>query len=74
MTTAAMSKSTAYGFRDDGTARCINAEPGTFNHECGKPATWIGTAASGSRACFCDACKAGGWDARRMREWEPIAR
>ncbi len=23
--------------------RCINAEPGTFGHECGQPAAFIGT-------------------------------
>jgi hypothetical protein len=26
--------------------RCHNSEPGTFNHECGKPATFIGPMAS----------------------------
>ena len=23
--------------------KCHNAEPGTYGHECGKPAAWIGT-------------------------------
>jgi len=37
--------------------KCTNAEPGTFNHECGKPAQWAGTAPSGFVAYFCDQCK-----------------
>lgn len=44
--------------------RCHNAEPGTFGHECGKPATWVGTASSGFQAGFCDDCKECGWEAR----------
>jgi long-chain acyl-CoA synthetase len=27
--------------------KCHNAEPGTFNHECGKPAVWIGIKPNG---------------------------
>ena len=37
---------------------CSNAEPGTYNHTCGKPATWIGTMPSGWRSGFCADCKA----------------
>ena len=33
--------------------RCHNAEPGSFNHECGKPATWIASKATGFRSGFC---------------------
>lgn len=34
--------------------RCVNSEPGTFGHECGQPAVFIGTKpASGFQACFC---------------------
>jgi hypothetical protein len=44
---------------------CHNAEPGTFNHECGKPATFIGTRADGFTSGFCDACKANGWEPSR---------
>jgi hypothetical protein len=43
--------------------RCTNAEPGTFNHECGKPAVWIGTNTAGHEQQFCDDCKARGWEA-----------
>ena len=64
----------AYGFRLDGTARCTNAEPGTFNHECGKPAAWIGRKnADDDGACFCDDCKAHGSEARQHTSWERIA-
>ena len=37
---------------------CTNAEPGTFGHECGRPAAFIGTKAkTGAQACFCASCK-----------------
>lgn len=42
--------------------RCSNAEPGTFNHECGRPAAWIGTTEAGFRSAFCDDCKRRGWE------------
>lgn len=35
-------------------SRCSNAEPGSFNHECGRSATWIGTKEDGFQAGFCD--------------------
>lgn len=43
--------------------KCTNAQAGTFNHECGKPATWLGTKKSIIKpretfsAAFCDWCK-----------------
>lgn len=46
-----------------------NAEPGTFNHECGKPATWIGRTARGFESGYCDDCKARGYEARRVVSW-----
>lgn len=58
-----------YGMDDSGAARCVNAEPGTFDHECGKPATWIGTKRSGFQACFCEQCKVTGWDAAGVTQW-----
>jgi hypothetical protein len=51
--------------------KCHNAEPGTFVHECGKPATWIGTSARGFRSGFCDQCKRQGHEATG-RTWERI--
>jgi hypothetical protein len=53
---------------------CHNAEPGTFNHECGKPATFIGTRADSFTSGFCDACKANGWEPSRYTQWEKIKR
>lgn len=56
---------------------CANSEPGTFNHECGKPATWIGHMRSDLTKTgvffgrFCDRCKQHGYDARRVFKWEP---
>jgi hypothetical protein len=62
-----------YGMTADKPARCINAEPGTYGHECGKPARWIGTDANGFRACYCDDCKNHGTDGRRVKAWAAIA-
>lgn len=57
-------------FATDG--RCHNAEPGTFNHECGKPATWIGTKANGFKSGFCDDCKERGWERHGYETWERV--
>ena len=51
--------------------KCHNANPGTFSHECGKPAQWIGTSASGSRSGYCVKCRATGSEARQCVAWEP---
>ena len=53
--------------------KCHNAEPGTFNHECGKPATWRGTASTGFVSGFCDECKAEGYEARDIVVWTRLA-
>jgi len=50
-------------------SRCSNAQPGTYGHECGKPATWIGTMPSGWRSGFCASCKASGWEAGSVAHW-----
>jgi hypothetical protein len=51
--------------------KCSNAEPGTYNHECSKPAQWIGTNSHGHRAGFCDQCKRTGTEARNYSQWTP---
>lgn len=67
-----MAQQHPYGFEQDGRLRCVNAEPGTFGHECSKPATWIGTRQStGWSGCYCDRCKSHGTEARRMDLWRP---
>ena len=53
-------------------AYCVNSEPGTFNHECQKPAQWVGTSATGFDACFCDNCKGHGYEAQGVVYWERI--
>ena len=58
--------------RADGRHRCVNAEPGTYGHECGKPATWIGTTATGWQGCYCDHCKEHGHEGRRCVSYAPI--
>lgn len=53
--------------------RCINAEPGTFGHECGQPAAFFGTKiATGAQASFCADCKELGHEARGFGEWHAI--
>ena len=53
-------------------AYCINSEPGTFNHECQKPATGIGAKSSGFAACFCNDCKQNGYEAAGIKDWQAI--
>lgn len=49
--------------------KCHNAEPGTYGHECGKSAPWIGTTKSGFEAGFCDDCKRHGYEAKAIVVW-----
>lgn len=51
---------------------CHNAQIGTYGHECGKPATWIGTKASGWQSGFCDDCKEHGDERRSFIAWEMV--
>lgn len=52
--------------------RCHNAEPGTFGHECGRDAVWLGQKPSGFRSGFCDDCRHNGTEARDCAGWERI--
>ena len=52
--------------------RCTNAEPGSYGHECGEPAGFIGSGADGGQSCFCSACKAHGAEARRYSDWQAL--
>jgi hypothetical protein len=51
--------------------RCTNAEPGTYNHECGKLAQWEATKPNGFTTHFCDQCKQTGTEARPYTTWKP---
>jgi len=51
------------------TMKCTNSNLGTFNHECGKPACWIGTHSNGHRQLFCDRCHEQGDEARFITQW-----
>ena len=53
--------------------RCHNAQPGTFGHECGKPATWLAKMPGGFTTGFCDNCRTHGYEARGMEDWRRIA-
>ncbi len=52
--------------------KCHNAEVGTFGHECGKPATWVGTTPTGFQSGFCDHCKEHGGEARQFTSWQRL--
>ena len=53
--------------------RCHNAQRGTYGHECGAPATWIATKASGWSSGFCDECKKYGHERHGFARWQRIA-
>lgn len=53
--------------------RCHNAELGTFNHECGKPARWLGTTRRGFQSGYCDHCKMFGIEGMACVSWEQLA-
>lgn len=53
-------------------ANCTNSEPGYFNHECGKPATYKGTHQSGHMQYFCDRCSKEGHEAKNLVTLEPV--
>lgn len=49
--------------------KCHNAQPGTYGHECSKPAEWIGQHPNGFKSGFCNACKRDGYEARDVVAW-----
>lgn len=57
-------------YANDG--RCHNAEPGTYGHECGKPAPWVGTNRNGFSSGYCDRCKESGSEARDCVTWTRV--
>lgn len=63
-------------YANDG--KCHNVELGTYGHECGKPATWLGTKHSTFKknttftSGFCDKCKESGHEAIGVFHWVKI--
>lgn len=53
--------------------KCHNANNGTFGHECGKPAVWIGIKKNGFRSGFCDHCRQYGDEAKLCINWDRVA-
>jgi hypothetical protein len=51
---------------------CHNAEPGTYGHECGKPAKFLGTAANGMTSGFCADCQKWGYEAKGRTNWRSV--
>lgn len=58
-------------YADDG--KCHNAEPGTYGHECSKPAQWLGIKPNGYRSGFCDHCRRHGYEAKDYTDWRPYS-
>ena len=52
--------------------KCHNANRGTFNQECGKPAAFIGTTKTGFQSGFCAFCKDHGDERFAIETWEPV--
>ena len=58
---------------------CHNAEPGTYGHECGKPASWIADKPSTLEpgaiftSSFCVKCRATGSERIGFTNWRPAA-
>ena len=55
---------------------CHNANSGTYGHECGKPAVWLGIRPAsegyaGFASGFCDRCRNHGTEAKDYPMWEP---
>lgn len=49
--------------------KCHNANRGTYGHECGKPAVWLGTKRSGFTSGYCQRCKDTGDEAALCIAW-----
>ena len=49
--------------------RCQNSEPGWYNQEHGKPATWIAQRADGFTMAFCGQCKDDGHERHGFARW-----
>jgi hypothetical protein len=64
--------------------RCHNAEPGTYGHECGKLAVWIGRKIAPAipglgkpepylfESGFCDDCRRHGYEALAYSDWRRV--
>jgi len=51
--------------------KCHAAPRGSFNHECGKPADWIGVTAKGFASGWCKSCRERGVETGGVVEWRP---
>lgn len=60
-------------------SRCTNAQPGTYNHECGAPATWLATKFDSKHTVngvfnttFCDDCRHNGYEAKQYKTFQSL--
>ena len=52
--------------------KCHNAQIGTYGHECGRPATWLGIKNPRWGSGFCDECKEFGHERHEYLIWIPL--
>lgn len=50
--------------------KCHNANRGTYGHECGKPAVWVGEDRNGFRSGFCSDCRNSGDERHNVLSWQ----
>lgn len=48
---------------------CHNSNPGTYGHECGKPAEWVATNGHGFSMGFCGRCREHGRERLDFSQW-----
>lgn len=52
--------------------KCHNANTGTYGHECGRPAAWLGVSRKGFVSGYCERCRVNGDEARLCVAWSRI--
>lgn len=51
--------------------KCHAAPYGQYNHECGKPATWIGVTRHGWASGWCQRCRDRQIETQNVVSWRP---
>ena len=55
-------------YAEDG--KCHAAPRGSYKHECGRPAVWLGVTANGFASGFCDRCREERIETAGVVRWE----
>ena len=54
--------------------KCHASPAGSYNHECGKPAEFLGTTRNGFQSGYCGECKRRNIETQDVVTWAPITR